>query len=91
MGKKIRIRIRDEQPGSYFCAQEPFFWVSILKFLMRIRDREWKKLGSRITDKHPRSATTLVVCVYRLSNLPINVNAGMEMDSGFSHSHRKLK
>jgi hypothetical protein len=32
MGKKIRIRIRDEQPGSYFRELETFFWVKILKF-----------------------------------------------------------
>jgi hypothetical protein len=35
MGKKIRIRFRDEQPGSYFLERESletFFRVKILKF-----------------------------------------------------------
>jgi hypothetical protein len=32
MGKKIRIRIRDEQPGSYFRELRNNFWVKILKF-----------------------------------------------------------
>jgi hypothetical protein len=34
MGKKIgsRIRIRDEQPGSYFPELRNNFWVKILKF-----------------------------------------------------------
>jgi hypothetical protein len=29
---KIRIRIRDEQPGSYFQDLRNNFWVKILKF-----------------------------------------------------------
>jgi hypothetical protein len=33
MGKKIRIQIRDEQPGSYFRELVNHFWgVKILKF-----------------------------------------------------------
>ncbi len=32
MGKKIRIRIRDEQPGSCFRDLETIFLVKILKF-----------------------------------------------------------
>jgi hypothetical protein len=33
MGKKIWIRIRDEQPVSYFRElKKLFFWVKILKF-----------------------------------------------------------
>ncbi len=33
MGKKIRIRIRDEQPGSYFRElRKIIFWVKIHKF-----------------------------------------------------------
>jgi hypothetical protein len=32
-GQKVRIRIRDEQPESYFRElRNLFFWVSILKF-----------------------------------------------------------
>jgi hypothetical protein len=37
MGKKIRIWIRDEQPGSYFRKLRNNFWVKILKFFDGIR------------------------------------------------------
>jgi hypothetical protein len=33
---------------------EAFFWVKILKFLMRIRDQRWKKFGSGIRDEKIR-------------------------------------
>jgi hypothetical protein len=37
--KKIRIRIRDEQPGSYFRELgKNFFGLKYLNFVMRIRD-----------------------------------------------------
>jgi hypothetical protein len=62
--------IRDEQPGSYFLELRNHFWgVKYLNSLMRIRgsgsrmetvrirDPGWKKVGSGIRDKHPRSAT----------------------------------
>ncbi len=61
------IRIRDEQPGSYF--RELFFGLQYVKSLMRIRDPG--KIGSGIRgsgsemckiwirDKHPGSATML--------------------------------
>jgi hypothetical protein len=63
--------IRDEQPGSYFLELRNnffgFFGVKLLKFCdedpgsgietVRIRDPEWKKVGSGIRDKHPGSAT----------------------------------
>jgi hypothetical protein len=55
MGKKIRIR--DEQPGSYFLELRNNFWVKILKFFDAARDPGWKKFGSGIRDKHPGSAT----------------------------------
>ncbi len=32
MGKKIKIRIRDEHPGSYFRELETVFRLNILKF-----------------------------------------------------------
>jgi hypothetical protein len=51
VGKKVRIPIRDEQPGSYF--REPrnnFFGLKYLNSLMRIRDQGWKNSGSRIRD-----------------------------------------
>jgi len=62
--------IRDEQPGSYFLElRNHFCWVKILKFFdanpgsgmetVLIRDPGWKKVGSRIRDKHPGSATLL--------------------------------
>jgi hypothetical protein len=59
-GEKIMIRIRDEQPGSYFRELRNNFWVKILKFFGA--DPRQKKFGSgmekiRMRDKHPRSAT----------------------------------
>jgi hypothetical protein len=32
MGKKIKIRIRDQHPGSYFLELRNNFWVKILQF-----------------------------------------------------------
>jgi hypothetical protein len=32
MGKKSRIRIRDEHPGSYFREEKQFFGLKILQF-----------------------------------------------------------
>jgi hypothetical protein len=63
MGQKNRIRIRDDQPGSYSIfprAWKQIFWVKILKLLDGVRDI--KKNGSgmeniRIRDKHPESPT----------------------------------
>jgi hypothetical protein len=44
--KKIRIRIRDEQPGSYFRElKKRFFGLKYLNFLMQIRDPGKKKFG----------------------------------------------
>jgi hypothetical protein len=60
------MRIRDEQPGSYFLElRNPFLVFLVLKYqnsLMRIRDGDssspgWKKVGSGIRNKHPGSAT----------------------------------
>jgi hypothetical protein len=53
MGKKNRIRIRDEQPGSYFRELRIIFWVKILKFTdvdpgWKNSDPGWKKFGSGI-------------------------------------------
>jgi len=59
--EKVSIRIRDEQPGSYFIElKNHFFWVKILKFFDE--DLGWRQFGSgmeksRIRDKHPGSAT----------------------------------
>ncbi len=52
MGKKIRIRIREEQSGSYFWELRKICWVKIIKF-----DPGCKKI--RIRDKHPGSTTRL--------------------------------
>ncbi len=53
---KIRFRIRDEQPGSYFRElKKQFFVLKYLNSLMWIRDPGWKK--NRIRDRHPGSAT----------------------------------
>jgi hypothetical protein len=44
--KKNRIRIRDEQPGSYFLElRNQFFRLKYLNYLMRIPDPGWKKFG----------------------------------------------
>jgi hypothetical protein len=60
MGKKNRIRIRDEQPGSSFRERRNHFWVETLKFFDA--DLGCKIFGTwmekiRIRDKHPESAT----------------------------------
>jgi hypothetical protein len=66
--EKVSIRIRDEQPGSYFLELRnhffAFFGVKILKFFdedpgsgmetVRIRDPEWKKVGSGINIPDPQ-------------------------------------
>jgi hypothetical protein len=50
-----------EQPGSYLLElRNHFFGVKVLKIsLMQIRDAGWKKVGPRIRNKHPGSATLL--------------------------------
>ncbi len=67
--------IWDEQPGSYFLVLRnhffSFFGVKILNFFdedpgsrmetVRIRDLGWKKVGSGIRDKHPGSATLVLI------------------------------
>ncbi len=46
MGKKTCIRIRDEQPGSYFRElRKNFLDKKYLNSLMRIWDPEWEKFG----------------------------------------------
>jgi hypothetical protein len=81
--EKVSIRIRDEQPGSYFLELRnhffSFFGVKILKFFdedpgsgmetVRIRDPGWKKVESRIRDKHPGSATLQKILIFRVSRL----------------------
>jgi hypothetical protein len=66
--EKVSIRIRDEQPGSYFLELRnhffAFFGVKILKFFdedpgsgmetVRIRDPGWKKVGSGINIPDPQ-------------------------------------
>jgi hypothetical protein len=75
MGKKSGSgsEIRDEQPGSYFLElRNHFFWVKIIKFFDV--DPGWKKVGSameksRIRDKHPGSATLVLVMFIGYSTL----------------------
>jgi hypothetical protein len=56
--KKIKIRILDEHPGSYFRElRNNFFWLKIIKFFDADPDLGWKKFGSGIRDKHPGSNT----------------------------------
>jgi len=46
---EVSIRIRDEQPGSYFLElRNHFFWVKILKFFDA--DPGWRPFGSGIRD-----------------------------------------
>ncbi len=70
MGKKSgsESEIRDEQPGSCFLEHRNNFWVKILQFFdadpesemetIRIRDGK-----SRIRDKHPGSATLIIIVI----------------------------
>jgi hypothetical protein len=47
MVKNIRIRIRDEHPGSYFRElRNHLLGLKYLNSLMRIQDPGWKKYGS---------------------------------------------
>ncbi len=48
-GYNIRIRIRDEHPGSYSESLETIFWVKI-GYLLKIFDADpgWNKFGSGI-------------------------------------------
>ncbi len=67
-GYKIKIRIRDEHPGSNFREiRNNFLRLEILKFfnsdpdpgsgILLTEDPGWKKFRFGIRDKHPRSAT----------------------------------
>jgi hypothetical protein len=51
-GQKIRIRIRDEQPRSYFRELRTIFWVKMLKFFNA--EPGWKKFGSCINIPDPQ-------------------------------------
>jgi hypothetical protein len=80
MGKVIRIRFRDKQPGSYFRELRNIFWVKILKFFdaAEIRDGNnldpgWKKFESGIRNKHPGSATLTAIAPQKLL-MKITVN-----------------
>jgi hypothetical protein len=58
-GKKVRIRIRDELPGSNFLELNHFFGLKYLNSLIRIRDGQnldpgWKKVGSGINIPDPQ-------------------------------------
>jgi hypothetical protein len=69
MGKKIKIQIQDELPGSYFLGEslETIFWVKILKFFGADPDPGSGNLfdsGSgmekiRIQDGKPRSGINI--------------------------------
>jgi hypothetical protein len=69
----LRIRIRDEQPGSYFLELRNFFWVKILKVFDAdpIRDGKnsdlgWKKVGSGVRDINiPDSQHCLSVVIFK--------------------------
>jgi hypothetical protein len=65
LGKKIRIRVRDEQAGSYFRElRNNFLGLKILKFFDA--DPGWTKFGSGmekiwIRDKHLGSTTLIEI------------------------------
>jgi hypothetical protein len=53
--EKVSIRIRDEQPGSYFLELRKHFFLlflglKYLNSLMRIQDPGWRQFGSGIRD-----------------------------------------
>jgi len=61
--EKVSIRIRDEQPGSYFLELRSHFFAFLglkyLNSLMRIRDGDssdpgWKQVGSGINIQDPQ-------------------------------------
>jgi hypothetical protein len=60
---KIRIQIRNEQPGSYLRELRNNFWVKIPKFFDADPASGMEKFGSRIwdTQKHSGSATLPVL------------------------------
>ncbi len=53
--EKVSIRIRDEQPGSYFLELRNHFFTFLglkyLNSLLRIRDPGWRQFGSGIRDE----------------------------------------
>jgi hypothetical protein len=62
MGKKIRTRIRDEQPWSYFRELRKNFGVKILNFFLCGSGME----KIRIQDKHPGSTTLVQFFILKL-------------------------
>jgi hypothetical protein len=75
---KVRIWIRDEQPGSYFRElRNHFLGLKYLNSLMGIQDPGWEKFGSGINIPDPqhwtfhmrvfpvKSILTLFVCAVR--------------------------
>jgi hypothetical protein len=85
---EVSIRIRDEQPGSYFIELgNHFFGSKHLNSLMRIRDEQ---IGSgmeksRIRDKHPGSATLIYIykfkCNFYIRIRFLILNAEPDQDS----------
>jgi hypothetical protein len=100
-GSKVRIRIRDEQPGIYFLElRNLFYWVKILKFFdehpgsgmekIRNRDPGWKKIGSGIRDKHPGSATLKKSTVWKRLDFPQGLAHGFySQNPRFLFANRK--
>jgi hypothetical protein len=60
MGKKVRIRIRDEQPRSYFLELRNHIFGLTVKYLNygirngKNSDPGWKKVGSGINIPEPQ-------------------------------------
>jgi hypothetical protein len=102
-GSGSGIRIRVEQPRSYFPELRTFLWVKILKFfdadpnpgsgifLTLDSGSEMEKIGSGIRDKHTGSATLLwMISTYRTVYVNNNYFRYMSVNShmGKSQSRR---
>ncbi len=94
--EKVSIRIRDEQPGSYFLELRnhffPFFGVKIqiLWWGSGIRDGDSSDPGSgmkknRIRDKHPGSATLLSTLVSIIESYIQYYNLKCSVNTANSH------
>jgi hypothetical protein len=66
----LRIRIRDEQPGSYFRELQKQYWVKILKFFDA--DPGWKKFGSGINIPDPQHCIPALFALYVLRFRALN-------------------
>jgi hypothetical protein len=94
---KCQIRIRDEQPGSYFRKlRNHFLGLKYLHSLMRIRDPALKKFGSgmekiRIRDKHPGSALLQKISYYMMSFSLLNFYVTFSISGSCQHCGKSVR